>query len=119
MKVFVFLLLIFHTIFSNGQSISADDKLHFAAGAVISGATYTIVYSTTKNKKKAFWYSLGSSVLAGVAKEIIDGPIEKEKFDTGEILATSLGGLAASTTISLFTGKNKGEKYKNSAFLTY
>lgn len=91
---------------SNAQSISTDDKLHFGVGALISGTTYTIVYSSTKNKKKAFWYSLGASVLAGIGKELVDAG-QNERFDTGEIIATATGGLVLSTTISLFTDKKK------------
>lgn len=90
----------------SAQFVSGDDKLHLAAGALISATTYTIVYTTTKNKKKAFWYSLGVSALAGLTKELIDVS-ENERFDTGEIAATTLGGLTASMTINLFVGKKK------------
>jgi hypothetical protein len=90
----------------SAQFVSGDDKLHLAAGTLISATTYTIVYTTTKNKKKAFWYSLGVSALAGFTKELIDVS-ENEKFDTGEIAATTLGGLTASMTINLFVGKKK------------
>ena len=95
---------------SYSQTISGDDKLHFAAGAVISGGTYALVYTTTKNKKKAFWYSLGASTLAGLAKEVYDSGQENNYFDTGEWIATTAGGLTVSTTINLFTGKNKQQR---------
>ncbi|MEN3322170.1 hypothetical protein VP395_00390 [Mariniflexile soesokkakense] len=100
---------------SHAQFISTDDKLHFGAGALISATTYTIVFATTKDKKKAFWYSLGASVLAGATKELYDS-LRKGKdgyfyyWDTGELIASSLGGLTASTTLSLFVGNRKIKK---------
>lgn len=95
--------------FCNAQFISGDDKLHLGAGALISGVSYTAVYTVTKNKKKAFWYSLGASALAGVAKEAIDLG-QNERFDTGEIVATTAGGLFVSTTLSLFVGNKKKKR---------
>lgn len=100
----------------NAQFISTDDKLHFGAGAVLSSATYTLVYLTTKNSKKAFWYSLGASFVAGLAKEAIDAG-QDERFDTGELVATTLGGLTASMTFNLFTGKKKKKKQKEAMAL--
>lgn len=92
---------------SNAQFISDDDKLHLAAGALISAGTYTIVYSKTKNKSKAFWYSLGTSALAGLAKEVYDSTKKGNKFDTGEAIATTAGGFTASITFEIFTRKKK------------
>jgi len=43
--------------------------LHFADGTVISETTYSIVYSKTKNKKKAIWNSLGLFTVTGLTKE--------------------------------------------------
>ncbi len=94
----------------NAQFISDDDKLHFGAGALISGTTYTLVYSKTKNKKKAFWMSLGTSVLAGLTKEIYDSTKRGNKFDTGELVATTAGGFAVSISLELFVGKKKNKK---------
>lgn len=110
MKTIVTILLLSFTGLCGAQTISADDKLHFGAGALISATTYTVIYATTKNKKKAFWYSLGTSALAGLAKEVYDSSKENNRFDTGELVATTLGGLTASTTISLFVGKNKNKR---------
>ena len=87
-----------------------DEGLHFATGAVISSGTYAFVYSKSKNKKKAFWYSLGVSTLAGLSKEIYDGFIITGQFDTGEFVATALGGFTASYTFDIFTGKRKEKK---------
>lgn len=116
MKLLTTLIFVFYfSNICNAQFISADDKLHLGAGAIISATTYTIVYSTTKNKKKAFWYSLGASTLAGITKELIDVS-ENERFDTGEVVATTIGGLTASVTLNIFVG-NKKRKKKTAALL--
>ncbi|WP_203257062.1 hypothetical protein [Hyunsoonleella ulvae] len=110
MKTLILLLAISCFSLSYSQTISADDKLHFGAGAIISGGTYAFIYTVTKDKKKAFWYSLGASTLAGLGKEIYDSGQKNNKFDTGEWVATTLGGLTVSTTISIFHGKQKKKR---------
>ncbi|MDO5970996.1 hypothetical protein Q4Q35_14405 [Flavivirga aquimarina] len=117
MKTIIITLVLSFTGLCHAQFISTDDKLHFGAGALISATTYTVVYTTTKDKKKAFWFSLGASALAGLAKEVYDSNKELNRFDTGELVATSLGGLTASTTISLFVGKNKNKKKRRNVAL--
>ena len=102
--LFAFFLI---TTATNAQFISSDDKLHIAAGAVISSGTYLLIYSKTKDKSKAFWYSLAASALAGVAKEVYDGTKKGNKFDIGEAFATTGGGLVASLTFDIFTNKKK------------
>lgn len=111
MKTILVLLLIFFVGIKNcnAQFISSNDHLHFGAGALISASTYAVVYSATKDKKKAFWYGLGSSVLAGLTKEVLDSTENNNKFDTGEWVATSLGGLTATVTLDLFVGKRKNK----------
>ncbi|MFY0714249.1 hypothetical protein J1D01_11265 [Seonamhaeicola sp. NFXS20] len=118
MKILVTVIILSFTGLCEAQFISNDGEYHFAAGAVISAGTYTIVYTSTKDKKKAFWYSLGASTLAGVAKEVIDSTEEYNRFDAGDMAATSLGGLTATVTLSLFVGKNKAKKRKQ-ALLNY
>jgi hypothetical protein len=113
--IFTFLFLAFFASNNvNAQFISNDGEYHLLAGALISATTYTIVYSTTKNKKKAFWYSIGASTLAGIAKEVYDSTKQYNKFDAGDAFATSLGGLTASVTLNLFVGKRKN---KNISFV--
>jgi uncharacterized protein YfiM (DUF2279 family) len=111
MKPIIVLLLIFFmsTIMSFAQAISEDDLKHFGAGIAISGATYAIVYSSTKNKKKAFWYGLGAAILAGLVKETFDSNKFNSKLDTSEVLATALGGLTATVSLDLFVGKRKNK----------
>ena len=99
---------------SYAQITVEDEVLHFATGAVISGVTYSLVYSKTQNKKKAFWYSLGLSTLAGLSKEILDSSsIIDGYFDTGEFIATAAGGLVASYSFNIFTGRNKKKKIQD------
>jgi len=112
MKTIITLTILLLTISNtcHAQFISNDGEYHVAAGALISGATYSIVYSKTKNKKKAFWYSLGTATLAGIAKEVYDSTKKNNRFDAGDAAATVVGGLTASVTLSLFVGKIKEEK---------
>ncbi|WP_179006809.1 hypothetical protein [Winogradskyella forsetii] len=97
---------------SSAQFVSEDDMLHTAIGAGISATSYSLIYAKTKNSKKAFWYSLGLSTLAGLSKEIYDGYIITGKFDTGEALSTAVGGFVASYTLNIFTGKQKRKQRK-------
>ncbi|EDP69766.1 hypothetical protein FBALC1_09552 [Flavobacteriales bacterium ALC-1] len=112
MKIIITLIALAIFNISSAQITLSDDGLHFLTGAAISSGTYAYVYSKTKNKKKAFWYSFGVSTLAGLSKEIYDGYIISGKFDTSEWVSTSLGGLTASYTFNIFTGKNKKKKKK-------
>ena len=103
------LALLFLSAITYGQ-IAADKKLHFMAGAGVSAVTYVVVLKITKDTKKAFYYSLGASILAGVAKELID---EKKYngFDSKDLLATSLGGLTVSFSLNLFSEQQKKKLY--------
>ncbi|KJD34244.1 hypothetical protein PW52_13535 [Tamlana sedimentorum] len=107
---FIALFLFTYTHFSYSQQISNDQLKHAGAGFVVSSITYTTIYATTKNKKLAFYLSIGSSLLAGFAKEYIDSREFNTKLDTGEALATGVGGFVATTSFSLFIGKKKKPK---------
>lgn len=109
MKFIVALITFTIMNISCAQINISDDGLHFGAGIVISGVTYSLVYSKTQNKKKAFWFSFGLSTLAGLSKEIYDGYIIDGKFDNSELIFTTLGGLSASYSFNIFTGKKKKE----------
>jgi hypothetical protein len=113
MKTICAILAFSLTSLCNAQFISEDDMLHFAVGTVISGTTYSLVYSKTKNKKKAFWYSLGLSTVTGLTKEVFDELIFDGRFDTGEFIATVTGGLVASYTFNIFTNKKKDKRKVN------
>lgn len=118
MKTIFTILALSTASFSHAQFISEDDMLHFAAGIVISGSTYSLVYSKTKNKKKAFWYSFGLTTVAGLTKEVFDEIIFDGRFDTGEFISTFTGGFVASYTFNIFTGQKKREKRQKITFST-
>ena len=117
MKILFALIALFIINTSNAQFVQEDEMLHFATGAAISSISYAFIYSKTNNKKKAFWYSLGLSTLAGVSKEIFDQTIVNGRFDTGEAVFTGLGGLAASYTFNIFTGKKKKKQVDELSYL--
>jgi hypothetical protein len=50
----LFALLLLPSLCYSQLLFEKDKQYHYAAGAMISAATYSIVYSKTKNKKKAF-----------------------------------------------------------------
>ena len=68
----ILFLLLALTLFNNSsaQITLEDDGLHFLTGAAISSGTYALVYSKTKNKKKAIIGGLISATLVGTIKEI-------------------------------------------------
>ena len=102
MKKLLFILLI--SSVSYGQ-IARDKKLHFVAGALVSATTYDYVFRKTKSKKKAFIWSVASSVIAGLGKELLDQH-NYGGFDKADLLATAIGGVTATITINIFK-KNK------------
>jgi len=64
-------------------------------------------YDLTKNRKKAFWFSLGASTLAGVGKELSD-----DRFDTKDLAATIAGSLTVNFTIYAITKAKSKRKPK-------
>ena len=50
---------------------AADKQMHFEAGAMTGSLTYAVVAETTNSKKKAFWYSMLATSMAGLAKELV------------------------------------------------
>ena len=108
MKTIVFkIVLILVTFISYGQ-IGKDKQLHLIAGASISAVTYITVMKITKDRKKAFIYSLSASILAGIGKELFDEK-KHNAFNSQDILASSVGGLVVSTTFNIFNGNHKTE----------
>ena len=90
--------------FANAQ-IPKDKKLHFAAGALASTTGYTYVWQKTKDKKKAMLAGIGTAILAGTIKELVDSSQPNNSFDTKDLAATALGGITVSVTINLFNKK--------------
>ena len=101
----LFLLLLIPTLSYSQLLTEYDKQYHFAAGAFVSAATYTLVYAKTKNKKKALIYSVASSILIGTLKEISDSREQGNRFDGRDLLATTYGGIAIGVTFNIFTKK--------------
>jgi len=95
----ILILILFISTISYSQ-IAADKKLHFTAGAGVSFVTYIAVAEITHNKKKAFWYSLSASILAGTIKELSDKS-KGAPFDEMDLLAATLGGFTVSMTFQI------------------
>lgn len=108
-KTLLFILAFGFANISNAQLVTDDGMLHFGVGAVLSSATYSLVYAKTKNSKNAFWYSLGFSALAGLSKELYDEYFIDGRFDNSELISTIAGGFVASYTFNIFTGKKQNK----------
>ena len=99
------ILFIVSTInFTNAQ-IAKDKQLHFAAGMIASSTGYGYVWNRTKDKKKALIAGIGTAILAGTAKEILDSRQINNKFDVNDLAATTLGGITIGVTINLIKPK--------------
>jgi uncharacterized protein YfiM (DUF2279 family) len=110
MKTIITILILSFTGVCNAQFTTVDEKIHLAAGALISATTYTLVYTKTKNKKKAFWYSIGTTTLTAILKEVYDSTKDNNRFNSREAVATTLGGFTVSLTLEIFVGKRKKKK---------
>ena len=107
-RILLFLFLI--PTLSYSQLLTQKDKqYHFVAGALVSAATYSFVYSKTKSKRKALIYSVASSILIGTLKELSDSREKGNTFDKRDLLATSYGGLSIGVTFNIFTKKNPSD----------
>ena len=101
--------LLFFTNSYTQTKIPEDKALHMTAGFGVSMTSYVIFYDITKDKHKAFIYSLASSILAGTLKELYDLKVGGE-FDVNDIIYTSAGGMSATLTLDLFNNYKKKEK---------
>ena len=94
-KLIVILLLL--PLFCNAQ----EDKLkHFVVGAAITEVTYFAAYQLTEDVTKSTIIALGTSLLAGVTKELID-----DKFCPKDVAATLGGGVMIGIAINIKTLK--------------
>ena len=97
-------LFVLSALVSNAQ-IPKDKQLHFAAGMIASSTGYGYVWNKTKDKKKALIAGIGTAILAGTAKEILDSRQVNNKFDIKDLTATTLGGITIGVTINLIKPK--------------
>jgi hypothetical protein len=102
----IILLSSYHAL---GQ-VTVDEQLHFGAGIVAGAAGGFVAHKISKGDK---WWTIagavGTSLVAGVAKEAIDQAQDND-WDNRELAATALGGVVVGVTIEIFSGKNKKKK---------
>jgi len=72
----------------------------------------TYVWKKTKDKKKAMLAGIGTAILAGTVKELIDSSEKNNYFDTRDLTATTLGGITVSVTINLFNNDKSNKKVR-------
>ena len=107
-----YILLLFVSL-SYGQ-IAEDKILHFVAGGM-SGSTGYLIGDYYLDKPKLTGISLAFA--SGVFKETYDYT-RGGKFDTKDLLATTIGGILIVKIISL-TKKSKNEKINNRIVRNY
>ncbi|MCO5724132.1 hypothetical protein [Robiginitalea marina] len=110
MKCLLFpILFLFGSPLAIGQ-VTFDEKLHFGAGIVAGAAGGFVAHKISKGDK---WWTIagavGTSLVAGVAKEAIDEAQDGD-WDNRELAATALGGVVVGVTIEIFSGKKKKKK---------
>lgn len=82
-----------------------DKLLHFGAGVVAGGAGAFLAHEISGGDK---WWTIagavGTSLLAGMAKEAIDKN-EYGTWDNGDLAATVAGGVTVGLAIEIFSGR--------------
>ncbi len=103
----LFTILLFN---ANAQLLTESDKKeHYGAGFMFGGIAYGYVMGETDDKLKAFAASVGTALLAGTVKELIDSSKSNNKFDTRDLLATTYGGISIGLTFDLIARKGNGK----------
>jgi hypothetical protein len=101
--------ILFSSYHALGQ-VTYEEKLHFGAGIVAGATGGFVAHKLSKGDK---WWTIagavGTSLVAGVAKEAID-KAQDDNWDNRELAATALGGVVVGVTIEIFSGKNKKRK---------
>ena len=110
-KLCVIFLIALSVSVANAQ-IEQDKQLHFMAGGLSSGFGYTYVFEKTQDKKKATIAGIGLAILVGTIKETVDSQQKNDKFDIGDLAATTLGGITVSVTINLIKNDRKSKKIR-------
>jgi len=104
MRKTVFILLLFFATTATAQKsewLATDKYMHFTTGYIMSSTTYAFTYKFTESRQKAFWYSFGVSIAAGIGKELYDKHVKKTRFDPKDATVTALGGLVGSITFKI------------------
>ena len=96
--------LLLSPLLAFGQ-LESDKQKHYMIGAGVGAVTYTLTYSKTKNKSKAVIASLISSYGIGTIKEVLDSREKGNRFDSGDLLMTGMGGASFCITVDIFANK--------------
>tara|TARA_R110001599_G_scaffold1706_4_gene8427 strand:- start:7655 stop:7963 length:309 start_codon:yes stop_codon:yes gene_type:complete len=100
MKRLLFIISFLFISKVQSQSLKQQDKmLHLGATYVISSITSSIVYNSTHDRKKAFFYGLGASIAIGGFKEIYD--IKHGDSNWDDMAANLVGGSMGSFIVIL------------------
>ena len=107
MKNILRLLILLFSVSQLHAQVENDKVLHIGAGA-LSGAAGAFLASEISggNRTWTFVGAVGTSLLAGLAKESLDQG-NGNSWDNGDLAATVLGGVAVGVTIDLFSGKKR------------
>lgn len=113
MKRLLIIVLAF-SYFAGSAQPAADKVLHFVAGAAVADASFIAAYKITEDRNKSALIALGSSVFAGLAKEVVD-QISYGGFDEKDLLSTAMGGAAISVSFQFVFDEKFRIKMKNDA----
>ena len=107
MKILVLVFIFLCSIPTQAQFTDHGYPEHFIGGMIIGGVTSFIVYKKTNNKFKSWAIGTGAATLIGLAKELIDPSIGRERNEA-DFGYTVLGGAIGASIV--FPLKNKKPK---------
>tara|TARA_R110002074_G_scaffold223009_1_gene393899 strand:+ start:14905 stop:15372 length:468 start_codon:yes stop_codon:yes gene_type:complete len=110
MKSISFLYLLFSISIIYAQS-SADAVKHLGAGIVIGGVGGYAANKISKGQRGWTWAgAVGSSLVAGLAKEAIYDKSKGATWETRDVIFTTLGGVVSALALEVFTGNDSGRR---------
>ena len=112
----IIVIIVFLISTQSHSQIPEDKKKHFIGGAIVGGLTNLAVYGFTENTKAAFWSGIGMAVVAGVVKESMDTKEGRSGWDSKDLLATGLGGVAVTLPLNFWERRDKKKKLRKEAF---
>jgi hypothetical protein len=94
------LLMIFVLCFcaSHAQDANKGHPEHIIAGMAVGGVTSYFVYKKTNNKFKSWAIGIGAATVIGLAKELIDPSIGRER-SVQDFGYTVLGGVIGASVV--------------------
>jgi uncharacterized membrane protein YdcZ (DUF606 family) len=98
MKNLLLLILVLCCCTSQAQDASKGHPEHILAGMAIGGVTSYLVYRKTNNKFKSWAIGTGAATVIGLAKELIDPSIGRER-SAQDFGYTVLGGVIGASVV--------------------